>query len=141
MLVRQVLDDVVVKDLGGQLIRGLRTDPLQDRLTRCRQVGHVVGMKLKQPELAFGEKDARLHVRRRLQRQIGDPVDAERGRHLDDQRVLPAKRRIGPRARRRRQVGRELRLQILDRQIDAKLGHALVTLSCARTVITLRRRP
>ena len=55
---------------------------------------------------------------RRPQRQVGDPLDGQRGRHLDDERVLPGERRVAAGPGRGAQVRGELRLQVPDEEIN-----------------------
>ena len=73
-------------------------------------------------ELPLHEQDARLDRGHRAQRQVGDPLDGQRGRDLHDERVLAGERRVAPGAGGRAQVGGELPLQVLDQQVDAQLG-------------------
>ncbi len=110
MLIRQILDDIVIKDLRFQLIFSLGPDPFQDRLARSLQIFHLVGMQFQQSELAFGIKDAWFHFRRRLQRQIGDAVDRQGWGDFDDQRMLTRKWGVSPRPCGRGKIGRELGL-------------------------------
>jgi len=63
------------------------------------------------------------HVGRALQREVADPVDRQRRRHLDDQAVLALQRRIAARPHGRGHIRRELPREAFDQQIDSELGH------------------
>src|SRR5215469_5374354 len=119
--VGDVLDDVGEKNLRPELIRGAGAQPGQDRLPGPLDVGQVGCVHLEHAELPLHEQDARLHGRHGAQHQVGDPLDGEPGRHLDDQRVLALERRVAAGAGRRAQVRRELPLQVPDEQVDAEL--------------------
>ncbi len=82
-------------------------------------------MHLEHAELPLDEQDARLDRGHRAQRQVGDPLDGQRGRNLDDERVLPGERRVAAGPGRRAQVRGELRLQVLDEQVYPQLSVSL----------------
>ena len=82
------------------------------------QVGPV---HLEHPELPLHEQDAGLDAGHGAQRQVGDPLDRERGRHLDDEGVLPGERWVAAGAGRRAQVRGELRLQVPHQEVDTQL--------------------
>ena len=73
-------------------------------------------------EVTLDEQDARLDRGDRAQRQVGDPLDGQRGRHLDDERVLPGERRVTAGPGRGAQVRGELRLKVPDQEVDPQLS-------------------
>ena len=93
---------------------------MPSRIAAPAAVGRV---QFQQAELALGEQNTRLHIRRGLQRQIDDAVNRQRGRDLDDEAVLALEGRVAAPARGRAEIGRELRLQVMDRQIDPQFSH------------------
>src|ERR1700691_2179130 len=118
--VRDVLDDVGEQDLRPKLVRGVGTQPGQDRLPGPLDVGEVGAVHLEHAELALHVQDPGLDGRHRAQGQVGYPLDRERRSHLDDQRVLTLERRIAPGPGGRAQIRGELPLQIPDEQVDAQ---------------------
>ena len=85
-------------------------------------VGQGGRVHFEHAELTFHEQDAGLDRGHRPQRQVGHPLDGERGCHLHDERVLALERRVAPGAGRRAQVRGELRLQVPHQEVDAQLG-------------------
>ena len=81
-------------------------------------------MHLQHPELPLDEQDAGLDGGHRAQCQVGDPLDRQRGRHLDDERVLAGERRVTASPGRRAEVRGELRLQVPDQEVNPQLGCA-----------------
>ena len=67
-------------------------------------------MKFDHAKLPLDEKNSRLEFGNRLQSQIGDAMDRQRGSDLDNEAVIARYRRIAAGANRRRQIGGELRL-------------------------------
>ena len=107
-----------------QLVLLVGAQPGQDRLPGPLDVAEVAAVHLEYAELPLDEQDARLDRGHRPQRQVGDPLDGQRGRHLDDERVLPGERRVPAGPGRGAQVRGELRLQVTDQEIDPQLGPA-----------------
>ena len=103
-------------------MEALRAEAGQDRLPGPPDVGQVTAVHLEHAELPLDEQDAGLDRGHRPQRQVGDPLDGQRGRHLDDERVLPGERRVAARPGRSTQVRGELRLQVLDQEVDPQLS-------------------
>jgi hypothetical protein len=90
----------------------------------------VRAVHLEHAELALHEQDARLDTGHSAQREIGDPLDGQRRRHLHDERVLPGERRVAAGARRGAQVRGELRLQVSHQEVDPQLrGRRVVLVS------------
>ena len=79
-------------------------------------------MHLQHAELPLDEQDAGLDRGHRAQRQVGDPLDGQRGGHLDDERVLPGERGVTAGPGRGAQVRGELRLQVAYQEVNPQLG-------------------
>ena len=89
----------------------------QDRRARVAHVALIVGVDLQQAVGALDDLH-RGHDARRLQRDVGDPVDRDAGRDLDEQRRLP--RHGQEPARRLAHEARQLRLQSIQEGVAAK---------------------
>ena len=107
-------------DARDQLGReDLRRGRILGRCAQCRQ--HRVarglhrrgraGVDLEVAELALDDQDPRLHLGR-LERDVGQRLDVEPRRHLDDRRRHPAARE--PAAHPGAEVAHGLRLELID---------------------------
>ena len=125
MRVGDVLDHVRVQDLGPELVLLAGPEPVQYRLPGPPHVTELGAVHLQHPELPLHEQDPRLDARNRPQREVGDPLDRQGRRDLDDQRVLAGERRIAASPGRRAEIGGELRPQVPYQEIDAQLGDGI----------------
>ena len=126
MSVGHVLDHVGEQDPRPQLVLLVGAEPVQDGLPGPAYVVQVPAVHLEHAELPLDEQDARLDRGHRAKRQVGDPLDRQRGRDLDDERVLPGERRIAAGADRGAQIRGELRLQIAHQEINPQLSRSRV---------------
>jgi hypothetical protein len=78
-------------------------------------------VELEVAELALDHQDARLDLGV-LQRDVGQPLDVEARRHLDDLGRHPRPRQ--PAAHPGRQIGQRLGLQLVEKDEGPELGHA-----------------
>jgi hypothetical protein len=120
--VGHVLDHVGEQDVRPQLVFLVRAEPVQDRLPGPAHIVEIPSVHLEHAELPLDEQDARLDRGHRAQRQVGDPLDGQRGRHLDDERVLAGERRVAAGPGRGAQVRGELRPQVAHQEVDPQLG-------------------
>ena len=105
-----------------QLVLLVGAEPVQDGLAGPPHVLQVPAVHLQHAELPLDEQDAGLDRGHRAQRQVDDPLDRQRGGHLDDERVLPGEGRVAAGPRRGPQVRGELRLQVAYQEVNPQLG-------------------
>jgi hypothetical protein len=78
VLIGDVLDDVVIKHPGSQLVGRHVLGARQDRLAGALHIAEVTGVDLQHAELTFHIEDSRLDARYLPQRQVDDAFDRQR---------------------------------------------------------------
>src|SRR5262249_51879641 len=123
VLVRDAFNHLRIKLQGFKLVRRLGSDASENSIAAAVNQVLICGIQFDHSELPFDIKYSSLQFRYGFDCQIGNSVNGKRRSDLDDQTVISRQWRIATSAYRSGQIGRKLRPQVRNREIDTKLGH------------------